>query len=186
VDVGGHEVTTWNGKPEPTRLPAGLSPEKPSNGPSLWSPSYNYLRTLPTDPSALAKIVYDQADRMAAIKFDGGRDQEAFLVIANATTHYVMPPEVQAAFYRAAMRIPHVTVSEDATDGMGRKGVAVVQTYATEKIELIFDKTTYHVLGVKVTDTTKGQNRTISADSLRVAGIVDHMGDKLPDTPAGK
>lgn len=51
--------------------------------------------------------------------------QEAFITIGDLLRNTIAPPRVAAALYRAAALIPGVTLIPDATDAIGRPGVAV-------------------------------------------------------------
>jgi hypothetical protein len=93
-------------------------------GPGIvnWLPGklYKYLAGLPTDPDALlARIRHDYRDN--------GRDVTTFGVIsAIFENDHLIPPQTNAALYRALARIPGVQIKRDATDYAGRHGIGVV------------------------------------------------------------
>ncbi|MZE55901.1 hypothetical protein GTY86_32420 [Streptomyces sp. SID5770] len=147
-------------------------------GPSLNSPTYRYLQSLPTDPDTLLKKIYDQN------KGEGtGPDQKAFATIGNLLREQLVPPEVSAALYKAAAKIPGVTVVNDAVDATGRHGIAVARTDDGERSEWIFDKHTLEYLGergVMVKDTSWGKKGQITATTAVTSRTVT---DKPSTTP---
>jgi len=84
---------------------------------------------------------------------------------------------VSAALYRAASLIPGVAVVADATDAIGRHGVAVAFTYQGTRTEWIFSRQTLLYLGSRSIDLANGST-TGDAAVLRRA-FVDHVG-QLP------
>jgi len=93
------------------------SPETP-----MYHPSYEYLASLPTDPDALLKAVYQQVDRAGG---SADRDQRAFRLISDVLTSELMPHNVAAAFFEAAGKLPGVTVDPNAHDVLGRAGTGI-------------------------------------------------------------
>jgi hypothetical protein len=134
--------------------------------PSLIDPTYRYLTTLPTDPDALLALVHAAGNgphRGPA----PDRDQAAFELVGELLNNSMLPPDLGAALYRAAARIPGVTVIADATDVAGRPGIAVSRTstagpdpIATSSAKWIFDKETYDFLGASVDHAGKGTSYT--------------------------
>ncbi|OKJ49588.1 hypothetical protein AMK27_36065 [Streptomyces sp. CB02009] len=151
---------------------------------SLNGPTYRYLESLPTDPDVLLEKIY--ADTRGA---GPGPDEEAFVTIGDALREQVAPPQVSAALYKAAAKIPGVSVVPDAVDAVGRHGIAVAFLRADgERTEWIFDKKTLDFLGersvvVKDTDWAK-KGQVTSTDALLRRGIVDKPG-QLPGTHVG-
>ena len=88
----------------------------------LNDPTYRLLQTLPTNPHALLAMIY-RIER----GHGPGPDQEAFVTIGDLLRNTIAPPKVTAALYRAAALIPGVTFVPNATDAIGRPGVAVAR-----------------------------------------------------------
>ncbi|MET9673112.1 CU044_5270 family protein [Streptomyces sp. NPDC006482] len=144
--------------------------------PTLNSPTYRYLESLPTDPDALLKKIY------AETKGSGpGPDQMAFVTIGDLLREQLAPPKVSAALYKAAARIPGVTVVDDSVDAAGRHGVAVARVHAGERTEWIFDRKTLEFLGergVMVQDMPWASSGQVTATTAVLArGITDKTGE---------
>ncbi|MFF0753187.1 CU044_5270 family protein [Streptomyces sp. NPDC004267] len=144
--------------------------------PTLGNPTYRYLESLPTDPGTLLKKIYDETRGSGP-----GPDQEAFVTIGDLLREQMAPPKVGAALYRAAARIPGVTVVDDAVDAAGRHGVAVARVHAGERTEWIFDRNTLEFLGersVMAEDTAWARSGQITATTaVLTRGITDRAGD---------
>ncbi|MDV5143010.1 CU044_5270 family protein [Streptomyces sp. SBC-4] len=144
--------------------------------PTLNSPTYRYLESLPTDPDALLKKIYDETRGSGP-----GPDQEAFVTIGDLLREQLAPPKVSAALYKAAAGIPGVTVVDDAVDAAGRHGVAVARVHAGERTEWIFDRRTLDFLGergVMVEDTAWGKAGQVTATTAVLSrGVTDKTGE---------
>lgn len=146
--------------------------------PSLNAPTYRYLESLPTDPGALLKKIYDETKGAGP-----GPDQEAFVTIGDLLREQLAPPKVSAALYKAAAKIPGVTVVGDAVDAAGRHGIAVARTHEGERTEWIFDKQTLEFLGersVMVEDTARAKSGQVTATTAVMSRSVT---DKPGETP---
>lgn len=161
-----------------------LLPGIPGQG-NLNSPTYTFLATLPTDPYALLKRIYADAERNHGAGSDSttGPDQEAFVTIGDLLRNSVTPPATAAALYRAGALIPGVVVVPDAVDAAGRHGVAVAREHDGERTEWIFDKGTARLLGertVLLKDNAWGKAGTVvTSVALINSGIVDRAGQPL-------
>ncbi|MEU3693558.1 CU044_5270 family protein [Streptomyces narbonensis] len=144
--------------------------------PTLNSPTYRYLESLPTDPEVLLKKIYDETKGQGP-----GPDQEAFVTIGDLLREQIAPPKVSAALYKAAALIPGVTVVDDTVDAAGRHGVAVARVHAGERTEWIFDKKSLEFLGergVMVEDKTWGKAGQVTASTAVLSrGITDKTGE---------
>ncbi|MEU2672000.1 CU044_5270 family protein [Streptomyces sp. NPDC007164] len=130
-------VETLDG-PGETPRPSTLNASQPSIG----NPTHAYVASLPTDPDTLMELIRDET------RGEGqDPDQRAFTAIGELLAETWAPPEVGAALYRAAAKIPGVTVVDAADDATGREGVAVARTAHGEQTQWIFDRTTYAFLG---------------------------------------
>ncbi|WP_395365758.1 CU044_5270 family protein [Streptomyces sp. YH02] len=112
--------------------------------PHLGAPSHDYLASLPTDPDALLRKIYKETEGQG-----NGKDQQAFTTIGDLLVESWPTPELTAALYRAAAKIPGVVMVDSATDAAGRKGVAVARLDETsgQRTEWIFDSKTFAFLG---------------------------------------
>ncbi|MGW3246960.1 CU044_5270 family protein [Streptomyces sp. NPDC001070] len=111
---------------------------------SLNAPSYDYLKTLPTDPDALLKKIYKETKGQG-----NSPDQQAFDTVGDLLKEQLAPAKLNAALYRAAAKIPGVVVVEHAKDAAGREGIALahVDQQSGDRAEWIFDRKTYAYLG---------------------------------------
>lgn len=100
-----------------------------------------YRRGLPTDPAAMRKWLYRNSH--------GGNppDVQAFITVGDTIRETYIQPASLAAMFKAAAKIPGVTLTKDAVDFAGRKGIAVGQTWHGLRHELIFEPKTYRLLG---------------------------------------
>lgn len=155
------------------------------------APTYKMLEGLPTDPTALLKEIYKDADLNHGSGTDStlGADQAAFVAIGDMLRYSAAPPSTSAALYRAAARVPGVTTRPDAVDAAGRHGVAVTRTHEGERNEWIFDKDTLRLLGTRtvlVKDSDWGKAGTaVESIAITATGIVDRPG-QAPAPASGR
>lgn len=146
--------------------------------PSLRNPTYRYLATLPTDPTALRKLIYADAQS----EFDGegpngqrlySVDQLAFALIGRLV-EYTAPPAFNAALYQVATTVPGVEYVNDTTDAAGRHGIGVAHTVNVDgdPTTLIFDRTTHQFMGSAI-DIHDGRT---SSTAVLASGLVDKAG----------
>ncbi|MGW2512371.1 CU044_5270 family protein [Streptomyces scopuliridis] len=158
--------------------------DAPGRG-NLNLPTYQFLAQLPTEPAALLKLIYQDANLNHGPGSDSttGPDQEAFVIIGDLLRASIAPPEVSAALYRAAARIPGVVTVPNSVDAVGRHGVAVARVHDGERIEWIFNKKTTRLLGertVLVEDNAWGKAGTaVTSTAITDSGIADEAG-RLP------
>ncbi|MGW3078484.1 CU044_5270 family protein [Kitasatospora sp. NPDC001132] len=141
--------------------------------------SYAYVAALPTDPDALLdRIHVDTAGH------GPGPDEEAFRTVGDLLREQIAPPAVSAALYRAAAKIPGVTVIDSVTDAAGRPGIAVARLDGGGKAEVqwIFDRADYTFLGertVAVTDGATFKKGDITGQMAVLArAVVDQAGTR--------
>ncbi|HEX9355855.1 MAG TPA: CU044_5270 family protein [Streptosporangiaceae bacterium] len=147
----------------------------------LNDPTYRLLQTLPTNPHALLAMIY---------RIERGHgpspDQEAFVTIGDLLRNTIAPPEVTAALYRAAALIPGVTFVHNATDAIGRHGVAVGRigpgVDGGVREELIFSRATLRLIGERTVIARTGVTTTATAIIARA--FVDHRGQVPSAGPA--
>lgn len=157
-------------------------------------PSYQDLTKLPTDPDKLlAYFVGKQSGTGYACKGKPteppqkatncqrtGAKQEAFYQMGWILDFEggLMPPDLGAAIYNAATKVPGVTVDRDAVDAAGRHGIGVGLVYQGMGDEWVFDPKTYELLGTDgyYVTTTGGKSPLNSA--VLDAGVVDKVGQE--------
>ncbi|WP_197361840.1 CU044_5270 family protein, partial [Streptomyces clavuligerus] len=152
-------------------------------GPSAADPTPLYVASLPTDPVALLRLIRDET---------GGQgqdpDQRAFTAIGELLAENWAPPRVGAALYRAAALIPGVTVVDEATDAVGREGVAVARTAHGRQTQWIFDRTTHAFLGERSVLAGPGAEgpagTVVGTSAILTKAAVDRPGE-IPRTPDG-
>jgi hypothetical protein len=135
-------------------------------------PTYRFLQSLATDPHALLSRIEQQMSGQLP------QPEEAFTTIGDLLREAIAPPRVSAALYRAAALIPGVIVVANATDAIGRHGVAVAMTYQGARTEWIFSKHTLLYLGesdVKVANgAITGKAAVLQRAFVNHAGQIPH------------
>ncbi|MGW1848855.1 CU044_5270 family protein [Streptomyces sp. NPDC001966] len=156
--------------------PDSKVPAPDPTDPSVSNPSHTYVDCLPTDPDALLNLI-----RTQTLGQGQDPDQRAFEAIGDLLSETWAPPRVSAALYRAAARIPGVTVAGTAKDAAGREGVTVARTSYGEQTQWIFDPATHAFLGrrtVLVEPNGGSPAGTVVATSAVLAtAAADHAGD---------
>ncbi|MBP0454310.1 CU044_5270 family protein [Kitasatospora sp. RG8] len=147
----------------------------PTTKPALNGPTYEYLTTLPTDPDALLKKIYAETKGQGRTP-----DQEAFTTIGDLLREQLAPPAVSAALYRAAAKIPGVSVVDDSVDASGRHGVAVAHVDGGVRSEWIFDPKTHEFLGERLVVVGEGSDL---GKPGTVAGHSAVLGRAVTDQP---
>ena len=170
--AGLERTTAPNGQASGAPFSAqGSGVKCPSIG-SLNDATYRLLQALPTDPRALLNLIY-RVER----GHGPGPAQEAFVTIGDLLNGKIPPPKVAAALYRAAALIPGVTLVPDATDAIGRHGVAVAQHVSGIPggivSELIFSKTTLRLIGSRTIEARTGAST--SATAIISQAFVNHL-----------
>lgn len=155
----------------------GLARERGETfGLSGSSPNSRYAG-LPTDPAALLRTVYADTQGQG-----NNPDEAAFDFLGEALRESLLPPQVAAAVYRAAAKIPGVVLVNDSVDAEGRHGVAVARTDEFgERREWIFDLATLAYLGERsylTRDTPAGKAGMLTATTAVLQrGVVHRMGE---------
>ena len=91
-----------------------------------YTPTYQRLLDLPTDPSAL----YVQITR------DAAEPQETLDLVGVLLAHNIAPPDVRAALFLAAKRIPGVDVLPDADGQQQRVTLGVTGPYIRSELRI--------------------------------------------------
>ncbi|WP_406436863.1 CU044_5270 family protein [Streptomyces sp. NBC_00631] len=160
----------------------GMTPK-----PSLNGPSYDYLTKLTTDPDKLLAKIYSETKGQG-----NSPDQEAFTTIGDLLGESYPPAELYPALFKAAAKIPGVVVVDDATDAVGRHGVAVARLdeASGEREEWIFDKKSHVFLGersVQVRRSSDTDGLIPPGTVLFTSAILERtVVDGMKQTPAAK
>ncbi|WP_405719801.1 CU044_5270 family protein [Streptomyces sp. NBC_00046] len=146
-----------------------------ASDPSISNPAHAYVASLPTDPDALLELIRDET------RGEGqDPDQRAFTAIGDLLAETWAPPEVGAALYRAAAKIPGVTVIRAADDATGREGVAVARTAHGQQTQWIFDRSTYAFLGERTVLAEAGDagpaGTVVGTSAVLTRAAVDSVG----------
>lgn len=168
-----------NKTPEQLRGPNSALPPPPS----LGAPTYNYLRSLPTDLNVLREMIYEQANHYEgpppSPAVSPCPDRQAFLYVLKLVQRNVIPSTLQAGLFRVIASIPGGSVVDDVVDGAGRHGIGVswpVCGGGDDHATLLFDKKTYQVLGEQVI-TYHGT--LVQTTTIFRSGLVDQI-DQIP------
>ncbi|MHA5050832.1 CU044_5270 family protein [Streptomyces sp. SD15] len=121
--------------------------------------TYRELQALPTDPDALYRKIWADTDGQ------GPTHEEAALEAIGAMLNKAsLLPEVDAALYRAAARVPGVSVVKRAEDAAGRSGIGLAFGSGDGRDVWVFNSKTLRYLG---SDEV----------ALLDAGVVDKIGE---------
>ncbi|MFC8666848.1 CU044_5270 family protein [Streptomyces sp. NPDC057199] len=140
------------------RTPKGV-PADMTLSPDPNVTTYRELEALPTDPDRLLKKIYADAGGEGQ-----SREESALEAIGDMLDDATLLPEVGAALYRAAARIPGVRVVENAEDLAGRPGIGLSFKDRDDRDVWVFDRKSLNYLG---------------SDEMALlgAGVVDKIGD---------
>ena len=150
--------------------------------------AYETLAALPTDPDALRRWAYRQARNITGAGLT--EDGDVYAIFSGILADNVLPPELEAAIFRALKQVPGVTV--DGLDVGGRPALLVGQTEDWLREEFVLDAETYTYLGQSGTvvrdaiiDPAKAGNHTGEVDTGHkvvaerlITAIVDQPGQR--------
>lgn len=150
--LGPDDEKKWEAAGRPKLAEPGTSDESfvpaPSDRPSQPGKGglfYQDFSGYSTDPD----VLYEQI-RAEAHGHGSSTDSEMLVLVGDLLRETVAPPELRAALYRVAARIPGVELVGRVTDPAGRDGIAVARTSDDsgylERNELIFDPDTSELL----------------------------------------
>jgi len=106
------------------------------------------------------------------------------LFLPRSGTRSGVPPRLAQALYKAAARIPGITVVDDAVDALGRHGIAIARTDAGQRTEWIFNRNTLQFLGERTVAAEASPNwgpagTVLDSTAIVARSIVDRPG-QLP------
>jgi hypothetical protein len=111
-----------------------------------------FLASLPTDPAALLAAVYTKADAQPRSQWvSKNRDARAFSFLTTVMWNALagVPPQHQAAAFRALAKIPGVTVQTGLTDAAGQPAIGLTfKTGNGLNGTLFLDPHTYTISGL--------------------------------------
>ena len=158
--------------PQPTGPASGgrpAGPKCPDRG-QLNDPTFRLLRSLPTRPQDLLKLV--SRGNMPGLDADA----VAWNTMSSILREPVVPPDVSAALFRAAALLPETSLVPQNFDAIGRPGPAVLFTFRNLQLEWVFDARTFRLLG-----ELDFANGTLTGESTTLArAIVSHAGEVPP------
>lgn len=108
---------------------------------------YKQLAALPTDPGALLRWAYTQAENITGAGLTEHGD--VYAIFNGMLRGNILPPDLEAAIFRALKRVPGVTV--EPLDVLGRPAYSLGQTEEWLREELLLDRETYRYLGERST-----------------------------------
>jgi hypothetical protein len=109
------------------------------------------------------------------------QDRQMFDSIGSLFQNSFVPPRLSAGLFRAAALIPGVSVDQNATDAIGRHGVAVAFVPGAGSLaseEWIFSRTTLQWLGTRNVLLSNGKVTGVTAVVRRA--LVQHRGQFPP------
>ncbi|MBB5121214.1 hypothetical protein AF335_02175 [Streptomyces eurocidicus] len=143
--------------------------------------SYDRMRALPTDPDALLRKLYPEGGKAG----DPEADWDAFKEAGDMLHEQLAPPETSAALYKAAAKIPGVTLVEKTTDARGRPGVAVAFVRGDSRFEWVFDSTTYAYLGQREVLTKESDGMKAGSVIGQTSVVTRAVVDAKKELPGG-
>ncbi len=149
--------------------------------------SYKALAALPTDPDALLRW----ADGLHMTNGNSSHGAVLYLLFIHILRENVLPPDLQAAIFRALERVPGVTL-DSTVDVLGHPAYALGQTDDWLHEEILVDKSTYAYRGTRSTvvkdatiDPAKAGNSTgkvqkghVVVAARLVTAVVDQAGQR--------
>jgi hypothetical protein len=177
--LGPQDKAEWEAAGSPELDRPGTSDE--SFGPDGLS--YTDFSEYSTDPDEL----YDQI-RSKAEGHGPSTDAEMLVLVGDLLRETMAPPELRAALFRVAARIPGVELVGEVTDPAGRRGTAVARTSDDagflERNELVFDPETSELLAerqvlLERVDWIDAEPGTVIGYAVYVkSGIVDSTSER--------
>jgi hypothetical protein len=141
------------------------------------------LREQPTDLELLWRSIRERVRRGNPKMDDQSLDWVTFDEVTASASRPMTPPALRAALFKVLLRIRGVGVFGDTTDALGRRAIAVglVNSYTGLRLEVLFDRATYRMLGIRqlvalekpgsgLRDEPVG---TVVADVVDIRAVVD-------------
>ena len=194
-DPSGTLVQTWlsvNGNlPEVGRWTSGIKGEVPASGATSNAactvaqaettqciPEAGYLPDLPTNPTALLSYLNQIGvtnTESPPANAPGWIDSDlAKGIMYLMQTCYLLPAQ-QSALFELMAQTPGFTIAPQMTDVIGRVGVGVEWNFESDSGALIFDPTTYSLLGVRTWPGPPILSAPYDGDALLGISIVNSI-----------
>jgi hypothetical protein len=194
-DPSGTLVQTWlsvNGNlPEVGRWTSGIKGEVPASGATSNAactvaqaettqciPEAGYLPDLPTNPTALLSYLNQIGvtnTESPPANAPGWIDSDlAKGIMYLMQTCYLLPAQ-QSALFELMAQTPGFTIAPQMTDVIGRVGVGVEWNFESDSGALIFDPTTYALLGVRTWPGPPILSAPYDGDALLGISIVNSI-----------
>ena len=149
-------------------------------------PEAGYLPDLPTNPSALLSYLNQigVVDTVSSASDPPGQMDNALSmgIINLMQTCYLLPAQ-QAALFTLMAQTPGFTIVPNMADAIGRVGVGVEWSFQGDSGALIFNPTTYALLGVRTWPGPPVLSAPYDGDALLGISIVNSV--PLTQTPPG-
>ena len=158
-----------NGKPYtgPAKPKAAVPPDGPVvNVPCIPQPAF--FAAMPATASAMPAYL---AQTLGVRLHD--LNDVAKVVGGMFESDYLLPAQ-RAALYRFLATTPGLTLERDVKDVTGRPGIGVGWSFEGGKAVLIFNPSTYTLLGV----TTQGEKGQVGGDALLQMAITNQAGQQ--------
>src|ERR1700722_5542976 len=194
-DPNGPLVQTWlsadGNLPEVGRWTSGIKGEVPAFGATTNAactvtqaestqciPEAGYLPGLPTNPTALLAYLnqISLVDTISSAATTSGwlNNELAKAVMYLMQTCYLLPNQ-QAALFELMAQTPGFTIVPQMTDVIGRVGVGVEWSFESDSGALIFNPTTYALLGVRTWPGPPVLSAPYDGDALLGISIVNSI-----------
>ncbi|ONH31267.1 CU044_5270 family protein [Pseudofrankia asymbiotica] len=144
------------------------------------APTAGFLARLPRDPERLLERIYHDSKGQG-----NSKDGEALVFIADVLRTGFASADLRAAMYRAAIRIPGVTVTDHAANLAGRMGVAVGRDEGDDtRQEMIFDPVTGEFIGEREVILRDGRMSGVPAGTATdYTAVTTEVVDSAPTSP---
>ncbi|GIH60000.1 CU044_5270 family protein [Microbispora siamensis] len=150
---------------------------------SVRDTAYTNLKKLPADPEKMRGYLYDRPHG------DNPPDTGAWTAVGDLLRETYVPAPQRAALFKAAATIPGVTVTENVEDAAGRTGIGVGRISGGVREEIIFDPSTYELLGERgiVVDEkeAKAPAGSLVASTAQLEVTVDDTAPEVKDPDSG-
>jgi hypothetical protein len=194
-DPSGTLVQTWlsvdGNLPEVGRWTSGIKGEVPASGATSNAactvaqaettqciPEAGYLPDLPTNPTALLSYLNQIGvtnTESPPANAPGWIDSDlAKGIMYLMQTCYLLPAQ-QSALFELMAQTPGFTIAPQMTDVIGRVGVGVEWNFESDSGALIFDPTTYALLGVRTWPGPPILSAPYDGDALLGISIVNSI-----------
>ncbi|MFG2003261.1 CU044_5270 family protein [Spirillospora sp. NPDC048911] len=144
IASGDDKVTRWiceAAMPKVTKEPKKLFEVDPDKVPGDCRNDPAFRKDLPTDAKAMRAWLYQHSQ--------GGNppDVQVFHTVGETLGHHRASPAAMAAIFQATKTLPGVTLTRGQVTLGARKGIAIGQSWRGIRYELVFEPTTYQLIG---------------------------------------